>query len=56
MGDIAFMKNTVKGGISHAMIVGNNPSLRGKVVCCTLQPKSCSHQLKNVVKIYTKSK
>ena len=56
MGDIAFMKNTVEGGISHAMIVGENPSLRAKVVCCTLQPKSCSHQFKNVVEIYTKSK
>ena len=56
MGDIAFLKNTVEGGISHAMIVGENPSLRAKVVCCTLQPKSCSHQFKNVVEIYTKSK
>ena len=57
MGDIAFMKNTEEGGISHAMIIGDNQSsLRAKVVCCTLQPKSCSHQFKSVVEIYTKSK
>ena len=56
MGDIAFMRNTVDGGISHAMIVGENPSLRAKVVCCTLQPKSCSHKLLKFLEIYTKSK
>ena len=56
MGDIAFMRNTVDGGISHAMIVGENPSLRAKVVCCTFQPKSCSHKLLKFLEIYTKSK
>ena len=55
-GDIAFMKNTEEGGISHAMIIEGNSSLRGKVVCCTLQPRSCTHQFKNFVEIYTKSK
>ena len=57
IGDIAFMKNTLEGGISHAMIIGDNGlTKRGKVVCCTLQPKSCSHKLLKFLEIYTKSK
>ena len=50
-GNPVFLKNTLNGGISHAMIIGDDlVTIRNKVLCCTIQPKKCTHySLRNLI-------